>query len=293
MKFSDVAIWRTGSLAIVGLLVMLVAPATAQAIEDPSDAEGCQDSTLLTRMPGCFIRDCETKEFDSRQLWAGAWQEEDKHLKTLEGRVEKLRYECPARLSLLQIARNAEAAFKRAGFTIVFSGKGDNEYPYVTARKGAQWIGVETDPSNDMSWYSQTAVLVEDMRQDLQADATAMAAEIEKSGSVAVYGISFDTGKATLAPDSEKVLNAVLSLMKAQDAWRFEIQGHTDNVGARTANQALSEQRASSVVAWLVKNGIEQSRLVPRGYGDTLPVAENSSDEGRAKNRRVELKRIS
>jgi outer membrane protein OmpA-like peptidoglycan-associated protein len=282
---------RFGRPAIlVVALWTLAMPCAAQVPAEP-DVEGCQDSTLLTRMPGCMIQECDSKEFDSRQLWISEWRDEDKHLRSLEGRVERIRYVCPTRLSLLQIARNAEAAFRKAGFTIVFSGKGDNEYPYVTARKGAQWVGIETDPSNDLSCYTQTAVLVEEMKQDLEADAAAMAAAIEKSGSVAVYGINFDTGKATLKADSERVLQEVLSLMQQREDWRFEVQGHTDNVGAEAANQALSDQRAAAVVAWLVKNGIEAGRLTAKGYGDTQPVADNMSDEGRAKNRRVELKR--
>jgi outer membrane protein OmpA-like peptidoglycan-associated protein len=288
------ATWRSGGHAIglfCAVVLVLAAPALAQELPEP--AEGCKDSTLLSGMPGCVIEECEFKEFDSRQLWVKPWNgEDDSHVKDFEGRVEKLRYVCPPRLSMLQVARNAEAAFRKAGFTIVFSGKGNNEFPYVTAQKGPQWVGIETDPSNDLTCYTQTAVLVEEMKQDLEADAAAMAAEIEKTGSVAVYGINFDTAKATLTPDSEKVLQEVLSLMNQQADGGFEVQGHTDNVGARTANQALSEQRAASVVSWLVKNGIDKTRLTPKGYGDSQPVADNTSDEGRAKNRRVELKKV-
>ncbi len=274
------------------MLACAAPPATAQLAEDP-DAEGCKDSTLLTRMPGCRIWECELKDFDSRQLWAGTYRDDDSHLKTLEGRVERLVYVCPGKLSALQIARNVESAFRKANFGIVFSGKGGDSNPYVTANKGAQWISVETDAETEVTWYTQTAVLVEGMKQDLAADASAMAAAIEKTGSVAVYGINFDTGKATLTPDSEKVLQEVLSLMKQQADWRFEVQGHTDNVGAKAANQSLSDQRAGAVVAWLVKNGVDKSRLTAKGYGDTQPVAPNTTEDGRAKNRRVELKKMS
>jgi outer membrane protein OmpA-like peptidoglycan-associated protein len=80
--------------------------------------------------------------------------------------------------------------------------------------------------------------------------------------------------------------------MKQQGEWHFEVQGHTDNVGGKGANQKLSDDRAATVVGWLVKNGVDKARLTAKGYGDTQPVAENTSDEGRAKNRRVELKKI-
>lgn len=281
---------------LIPLMVLILAavsrPATAQTYTEP-DEEGCKDSSLLTRMPGCRIFECETKDFDSRQLWISAYKDDDTHLKALEGRVELLTYACPEKLSALQIARNVENAFRKANFTIVFSGIGDGNSPYVSARKGPQWIAVSTSAETGLTWYTQTAVLVEEMKQNLEADASAMAAEIEKTGSVAVYGINFETGKATLTPDSEKVLREVLSLMKQQPAWRFEVQGHTDNVGAKAANQTLSDQRASAVAAWLATNGVDKGRLTSRGYGDTQPVAPNTTEDGRAKNRRVELKKVS
>ena len=70
---------------------------------------------------------------------------------------------------------------------------------------------------------------------------------------------------------------------------KVRIEGHTDNVGDKTANQGLSERRAQAVIGWLVAHGINGGRLSARGYGDSKPVADNSTDEGRARNRRVEL----
>lgn len=277
-------------IPFVILLMCAATPALAQA-PDEGDAEGCKDSPVLTRMPGCAIAECESKEFDAADIWTGPWQEGEKQMQKLEGKVEQMRYVCPEKLSLLQIQRNAENALRKAGFTIVYAGVDYDEWPIVTARKGAQWIQVAASPG-DYPNYRQTTVLVEAMKQEQVADASAMAAAIEKTGSVAVYGINFDTGKATIRPDSGKVLQEVLSLMKEQAEWRFEVQGHTDNVGAKAANQTLSEQRAAAVVAWLAKNGVEKARLTATGYGDTQPVADNGSEEGRAKNRRVELKKI-
>ena len=81
----------------------------------------------------------------------------------------------------------------------------------------------------------------------------------------------------------------MLSLLQAQPDWKMKIEGHTDSTGSAAANMALSQQRAAAVVAWLVKNGIDRARLTPIGRGDTQPIADNSTDEGRAHNRRVEL----
>ena len=128
--------------------------------------------------------------------------------------------------------------------------------------------------------------------QQVVADASAMEAEIHRTGSVALYGINFDTGKATLQAGSEKMLGEIVKLMKDHTDWRFEVQGHTDSVGAKGTNLTLSEQRAKTVVEWLTKNGVAAARLVAKGYGDTVPLMDNATDDGRAKNRRVELKKL-
>lgn len=274
--------------AVLAIAALVSGPAFAQE----SDAEGCKDSPLLTRFPGCRLTECESKQFDAAKVWTAKWNDDDKHLTPLEGAVELAYYSCGPKVSALQISRNVEAALKRAGFTIVYSGDGDGNNPVVTARKGPQWIEVQTNEGGGETDYATKTVLVKEMKQEVEADASAMAAEIEKTGSVAVYGINFDTGKATLAPDSESTLKQVLGLMQAHEDWKFEVQGHTDNVGAKQANQILSGQRADAVVQWLVKRGIEKTRLTAKGYGDTQPVADNSTPEGKAKNRRVELKKL-
>jgi len=275
------------------LMMLWAVPGAAQNPGDP-DEEGCTDSKLLTRMPGCQLYACSTKDFDEAELVVGPPDKDSSisPVQRVEGAVEFLHYVCPAKYSSLQIARNAENALKKAGFAVVFSGKADDGYPVVTMRKGPQWVQVRLDAFNEYSAYRQTAVLLTDMEQALQADASAMAAEVQKSGSVAVYGITFDTGSATLQAGSEQVLAEVAKLMKERPDWRFEVQGHTDNVGQKAANMTLSEQRARAVVAWLTQNGIEGSRLVAKGYGDTQPVADNATEEGRARNRRVELKKL-
>src|SRR5262249_26128044 len=104
--------------------------------------------------------------------------------------------------------------------------------------------------------------------------------------------ILFDTGKATLQPASDGPLNEVLQLLKSDESLKLRIEGHTDNVGGAAANQALSDKRAQSVRDWLVSHGIATERLTGQGFGATKPVADNSTDDGRAKNRRVELVKI-
>jgi len=112
---------------------------------------------------------------------------------------------------------------------------------------------------------------------------------IAEKGSVAIYGIHFDTGKATLRPDSTPALEAVLTLINGKPGSRWIIAGHTDNQGSADPNQNLSEARAASVVKWLTGHGVAANRLVPQGFGMKHPVADNSTESGRALNRRVEI----
>jgi len=100
----------------------------------------------------------------------------------------------------------------------------------------------------------------------------------------------FDTGKATLQPSSEEQLNNIAEILKAYPNVHVKIGGYTDNTGDPSANQSLSEARAKSVMDSLVNRGIDASRLAAEGYGDQYPVGDNSTEEGRAKNRRIALR---
>lgn len=114
-------------------------------------------------------------------------------------------------------------------------------------------------------------------------------ASLAKSCHVALYGVLFDFNKATLQPASDGPLQQVLGILSADKTLKLEVQGHTDNVGTPAYNQTLSEARARAVAAWMTQHGVAPDRLTAKGYGLTMPVADNGSDEGRAKNRRVEI----
>lgn len=119
--------------------------------------------------------------------------------------------------------------------------------------------------------------------------ATDLAANLKKTCHVALYGVLFDFNKSTLQPASDAVLQQVADLVAKDKTLKIEVQGHTDNVGGDAYNQTLSEARARAVVDWLANHGVATARLSARGYGKTRPVADNNNDEGRAKNRRVEI----
>ena len=267
------------------LLSVLVLLASPLAIAAQDDAEGCKDSTLLTRMSGCTIADCSKSEFDAAELQTSLTK--DPRTTHVEGKIEKIHYTCSAK-SALQVQRNAEQALRSTGYTVDFTGY-DVPERYVTAHMGAQWVAVVASEMTGDSAYNVTTVLTEAMKQEMTSEASAWAAEIQKTGHASVYGIEFDTAKATLKPASEKVLGDVLSLLKAQPDWKMKIEGHTDSTGTAAGNMMLSQQRAASVVTWLVGKGIARERLTATGLGDTKPIADNSTEEGRAHNRRVEL----
>lgn len=119
-----------------------------------------------------------------------------------------------------------------------------------------------------------------------------VSASLGETGRVTLSNVHFATGKADITPDSEAALNDAVSALKEHPEWKIRVEGFTDNVGSREANLKLSSERAEAVMNWLADHGIDRGRLSAKGYGESRPVARNSSEEGRAKNRRVELVRL-
>lgn len=113
--------------------------------------------------------------------------------------------------------------------------------------------------------------------------------KITTEGKIVMHGILFDIDKATLKPESMGSINEIYFLLKKNPSLKFEIDGHTDNTGEAAHNLTLSQQRADAVKAQLIKMGIDGGRLTTKGFGDTKPISENDSPEGKANNRRVEF----
>jgi outer membrane protein OmpA-like peptidoglycan-associated protein len=111
-------------------------------------------------------------------------------------------------------------------------------------------------------------------------------------GKFITYGITFDVGKSTIKPESMGEINRIATLLKENPDLKFSVEGHTDSTGSAATNQTLSEVRSQAVVDKLVENGIVRDRLKAAGKGQTSPIADNGTDEGRAKNRRVEFVKI-
>ena len=135
-------------------------------------------------------------------------------------------------------------------------------------------------------YYTLTIVEKAALRQEVTA--SDMLQALNAQGRVALY-ILFDTGKSTIKPESGSIIEQIVSMMKQTPDLAISVEGHTDSTGNAQANQVLSLDRARAVVAALVKQGVAAPRLNAIGHGQDKPVADNATEEGRAKNRRVEL----
>lgn len=263
--------------------VLALCCATATLVH-AQDAEGCKDHPLLSRMPGFQIQRCTNQEFGSH-----AFGNPGKEVK-VEGRYTEILYakqEDAKEPSRVQIQRNYENAIAKIGGSVV--GRDDDGNVHLKVARNGQEIWVHVN-AYITSQYTVHIVEKGAMKQDVAADAAALGAGIKAEGRIAVYGITFDTGKADLKPASEPTLAEIAKLLKSQPALKLHVVGHTDNVAGIELNLKLSQARAEAVVQALVaKHGIAAGRLRAQGVGPVAPVASNDTEAGRAKNRRVEL----
>jgi len=306
---------RICGIVAIGLLAALAGAAQG------TDVEGSKDHPLVSRYPGSIITVYHTVEFDEFTLPLGKLKE-NKPEKTqhLEGKITRIVYDAPAGRSLLEIYRNYESALKKAGFEILFAcvnnegcgegspslyaASGDEDWNwgsgqrYLSAKgsrpEGDVYVSLHIGQWADLTRGASIVLYVVEVKRmegDLvKVDAAALASDLTKTGHSAVYGIYFDTGKAEVKPESEDALKEIAKLL-AQDAQlKLLVVGHTDNVGTLASNMDLSKRRADAVVQVLAgKYGIAAARLTAQGAGPLAPVASNKGEEGRAKNRRVEL----
>jgi outer membrane protein OmpA-like peptidoglycan-associated protein len=165
-------------------------------------------------------------------------------------------------------------------------------YIFVTAYKdGVMSDALRSMVQKDSALAELVVIAPEKMEEKMTfVNAQEMSRSLEDSGKVALYGIYFDTDKDTLRPDSQPTLQEIATLLTANPQLKIRVVGHTDNQGKTDYNLDLSRRRAASVVRELTsKYGLTADRLESFGCGLYAPVASNASEEGRAKNRRVEL----
>ncbi len=271
------------------LLILCVAPLNqVLATGDPNDCKGCKDPALFSRMPGFHIYNSRELDFDH---FAFPISPEEK--KTVEGHFYYADYYANDGIKIpggLQITRNYVNAATAIGGEKVYEFE-DGGTQYVTikvVKNDAEIWALVQGGGNGM--YKINIIEKQNMKQAVMASAEVLAGSIKETGRSAVYGIYFDTDKADIKPESEPALSEVFKMLQADPTLKVYVVGHTDNVGSFDHNIKLSQARAAAVVGALVKkNGIAAARLTPFGAGPTSPVASNKSEEGRAKNRRVEL----
>ena len=155
---------------------------------------------------------------------------------------------------------------------------------------------IDANPNYCSAVGGRTAVLVTAIEPKSRANRMVtvtsddMAKALAAEGRIALYGIYFDTNKSAVKPESRPTLEQIAKLLKDSPTLKLQVVGHTDNVGGADANLGLSKRRADAVVAALVEDfGVEATRLDASGAGMGKPVADNATEDGRAKNRRVEL----
>jgi len=275
------------------LLVALAAFTIASTAFGQADIAGSKDYPGITRMPSMCITEYHDIQFDSAKFTVT--QNGKKTVQTIEGRKVVIDYE-PKRgtdpVSKVQIVRNLQNAVRTAGGQVIDDEQGTNWYNTTLRFKKDNkevWVLIE---SRDNS-YEQTVVEKQLMKQDVTVDAAAMASSIADTGSVAIYGINFDTASSVIKPDSGPAIDEIAKLLTNNPTLKVYIVGHTDMVGDAASNVRLLQARAQSVITALVsKHSIAAARLIAFGAGPYAPVATNLTDEGRAKNRRVELVQI-
>lgn len=267
------------------ILALSLAAATTGFAAPTPDKKGCADHPLLpTRMPDYFIMDCRANEFDAYDF---AVKQGPKHRE--EGRLTFITYRVQAgspEQSGIAVVRNYENAITRAGGTVVASD--DKRWVNGKLTVDGREVWVQAESGGYLVWLRIVEKVP--MKQHIVADAAAFANDLGKTGHVAVYGIYFDTGKAVVKPESKPALDEVAKLLRSDPNLRLWVVGHTDSVGKVDDNMRLANARAEAVAAELVSaHGIAAARLKGYGVGPLSPVAGNDAEEGRAKNRRVEL----
>lgn len=293
------------------MTVMLVLSVGAVANED---AQGCKDHPMFTRMPNYYIYSCEEVEFGSMKFPVGKPDPENENLmksEVVEGAISVFSFQLKddkKASSGLQVMRNFKNASDQNDGTVLgeYQGWCTGSYEVGDINSGnipfgngcTDWgLSIKFEKENREVWvyvqmadggYDMVIAEKEAMRQDIQANQ--MFDRLNAGETLALY-INFESGKSVVKSDSYNIIDELAKMLHDNPTLKIIIEGHTDNVGSPASNQSLSQERALSVQALLVDKGILKDRINALGYGQDRPIADNATEEGRAKNRRVELKK--
>jgi len=270
-------------IAAICTLIFVMASFGISAAE--KDVKGGKDHPLLTRMPDFHLQDYKESDF-------GSYNFKDQNGKKIvvEGHFYSLWYALDkgaAEPGELKIRRNIQEALKKIGGKVLFDNNFNRVSTIVVQKNGKEtWVEVSSFDKR----YRLSIIEKEGMKQEVVADAAAMGNDIGTTGHVSVYGIYFDTGKATIKAESDAAVAEIAKLLKSRGALKIYVVGHTDNVGSFDSNMKLSKDRADAVAKTLVaKHSIAAGRLKAYGVSSLSPISSNDTEDGKAKNRRVEL----
>lgn len=277
----------TRSVMISALLLLCVL--TLCCVSFAQDSEPAKDHPSVPRFPGMGMSAGKVTDFDGVDFQISTTGE----MKHVEGRSWQYTYdrtEGARQASPLEIARNYLNQFKARGGKLVWqqlASDGGAATMVMPLGTGERWLSLMINNNGDQMMMA--IIETGEMKQKIEFSADEMADQVTATGKITLHGILFDTAKTDIKPESNAVLDEVTSLLQKHPEMKFSVEGHTDNVGAKASNLTLSRGRAAAVKAALVSRGIAAGRLTSDGFGDTKPVADNTAEEGRAQNRRVEL----
>jgi outer membrane protein OmpA-like peptidoglycan-associated protein len=261
---------------VMSVMIILL---TSSAVSAQSDVSGSRDHPMFTRMKDFYITSYEVKEFDTQEFTDSKGRD-----LSIEGKTYIIEYymkEGAREITPIQIIRNFENAAKKAGGT--FYEYTDNTV-FLNITKGGAEVWARVNATSES--YLLTITEKEALKQEVTA--SDMLDKLNKDGFIALY-INFDVNKAVIKPDSMATVEQIAVLLKDNPDLKVSIEGHTDNTGTPAKNKILSQQRADAVKAAVAGQGVSASRMTTTGWGQDKPVADNSTEEGRAKNRRVEI----
>jgi outer membrane protein OmpA-like peptidoglycan-associated protein len=272
------------TVALAGIIVFVLSAFSISMAGD-EDVRGGKDLPLLSRMPGFHISEYKYADFESHRF-----NDRQKKISVVEGHKYYIEYKINKGVvepGELKIRRNIQDALKKIGGVVVFDDNFNRTSTIVVKKDGKEsWVEIKS--FNAM--YRLTTIEKDLMEQNVVANADAMGNDINTTGHVSIYGIYFDTGKADIKPESDAAISEIAKLLKKNGGLKVYVVGHTDNEGVFDSNMKLSKDRADAVVKALTgKHGIAGGRLKAYGVSSLSPVASNDTEEGRQKNRRVEL----
>ena len=260
-----------------------------------NDAEGCKDHPLFTKFPNFYISEC-SENYNELTLRMNSEKTEVK-----EGNLFTITYYFNSESgekakSPFQIIKNYENAVKKNGGEMVYKNtdalSADLEATFhLSAKDKDYWVKIGSfgGTPDAIEHYTLYVLEMEPMKQEI--DASEMMKALNKDGFIALY-INFETGKSDIKAESQGTINQIAEMLKQNGDLKISIEGHTDNVGSDQSNQTLSENRAAAVMNAIIALGIDKSRLSSKGWGASKPIADNRTEDGRAKNRRVEIVKV-